>query len=420
VLKTTYPAALHETAFSLTVTLANTTYDSDVRTVLARSFRRATPLLHTAACRLQRFCEMTDHVYGPPHEVLTERTLYNLYLSCLSPAMSHLLEQQVCFSNEHRLCCPSLPLPTQGANRYGLACEECNRLSLHNTGRRCSLTFHCIPLLTRCPIHGCLLTIADPCSSHEISMRATYTQGRCKNSLRLGEILLGLSQCASSGAAIDRTRELLRERRYLPEHGRLRNNEFTRDFSRALSEGFEDERLNAWINSAGMLPQALRALRRPERPAHPIAIALLLLALDVVEYSPLTNSQQGAIASVIKGSTVRCRDDLRRQKRKQWTEHIAIHNDCTRNQARLLAPALWSWLYKRDGTWLDAHQQATRPRTDRRPRPQDLESIRARTTDGLRSSGDIKLRTRRKWRYRARINCGLPQRAFDRLVTQRP
>ncbi|SKC83728.1 Tn7-like transposition protein D [Burkholderia sp. CF099] len=419
-LKTTYPAAVHETAFSLTVTLADTTYDPDIRTTLARSFRRAAPLLHTAACRLERFCEMSDFAYGAPYDVLTERTLYNLYRSCMSPAMSHQLAQQVCFSSRHRLCCPGLPLPTQGANRYGLACEECSRSSLHHTGRRCSLTFHCIPLLTRCPMHGCLFILVDACSSHEISMRAPYDHAKYKNSVRLGEILLGLSQSTCSQAAVDWTKTLLSERGYLPEHGRLRKNDFTKDFLGALSAGFEDERLNAWINSAGMLPQALRALRRPDRPAHPVAIALLLLALGVVEYSPSIKAQHKDIASPSNRNTVRCREDLRHEKRRRWTAHVACHDDCTRNQARLLAPALWSWLYKRDSTWLDAHQPAPRPRSDRRPRAQDLESIRTKTTDGLRSPGDVKLRTRRKWRYRARINCGLPQRAFDRLVIQRP
>jgi hypothetical protein len=41
-------------------------------------------------------------------------------------------------------------------------------------------------------------------------------------------------------------------------------------------------------------------------------------------------------------------------------------------------------------------------------------------TDGVRSPGDTRLRTRRKWRYRARTNCGLTQQDFDRLVTHRP
>ncbi|WP_363321203.1 TnsD family Tn7-like transposition protein [Paraburkholderia caribensis] len=418
-LKTIYPAARHETAFSLTVALANTTYDSEVRTALARAFRRATPLLHTAACRLERFCEMTSYAYGNPHDVLMEQTLYPLYLSCLSSAMGKQLELQVCFSTQHRLCCPGLPLPTQGANRYGLQCEECSCVSLRDTGRRCSLTFHCIPLLTRCPIHGCLFNLVDECSSHEISMRASYSPARRRNSHRLGEILLDFSQCTCSEAAVDRTRTLMREHGYLPEYGRLRNDEFTRDFLHALSKGFEDERLNIWIKSAGMLPQALRSLRRPERPAHPVAIALLLLALDVVEYSPPISAHLEADLPT-RTDTMRSREDLRRKKRREWMQHIASHKDCTRSQARLLSPALWSWLYKRDSAWLEAHQTPPRPRTDRRPRAHDLQSIRTRVIEALRSSNDIKLRTRPKWRYRARINCGLPQRAFDRLITDRP
>lgn len=122
--KTMYPAARHEAAFSLAVTLTDTTYDPDIRVAVATAFRRATPLLHTAAGRLERSCEMSGHEYGSPHNVLMEQTLYPLYLSCMSPTMGQRLESQVCFSSQHRLCCPSLPLPTQGANRFGLECKE--------------------------------------------------------------------------------------------------------------------------------------------------------------------------------------------------------------------------------------------------------------------------------------------------------
>lgn len=76
-LKTMYPAAPCETVFSLTVTLADTTSDSEIRTSAARALRRATPLLHAAACGLPRFCDTANHVYVGPHEVLMERTLYS-------------------------------------------------------------------------------------------------------------------------------------------------------------------------------------------------------------------------------------------------------------------------------------------------------------------------------------------------------
>lgn len=76
-LKTMCPAAPYETVFSLTVTLVDTTHDSEIRTFVARALRWATPLLHTAACRPPRFCETSNHVYSGPHEVPTERTLYS-------------------------------------------------------------------------------------------------------------------------------------------------------------------------------------------------------------------------------------------------------------------------------------------------------------------------------------------------------
>ncbi|WP_434113357.1 hypothetical protein [Paraburkholderia caffeinilytica] len=251
-------------------------------------------------------------------------------------------------------------------------------------------------------------------------MRTSYGLSRYRNSHRLGEILFGLSQSTHSQSATDQTKILLQQRGYIPEHGRHRAKEFSKDFLSALSGGFEDERLNVWIHSAGMLPQALRSLRLPERPAHPVAIALLQLALESVEYSPPLTAHKQDRSPGNKTSTLRPGKDRLEEKKRLWLVHLSNHKDCTRNQARLLAAALWSWLYAHDPAWLEQHQRAPLPRTYRRPGIQATENIRARITASLRSSGDTKLLTRPRWRYRARINCGLPERVFDRLVTQRP
>jgi hypothetical protein len=314
-LTTMYEAAPSETAFSLAVAESEATFSPDLRRMVAIAFQANNPLLHTAPCRLQRFCEITHQAYGAPHDVLTERTLYPLYMSCLCAPLAEKLAYQACFSKHHRMFCRIVPLPIKGANRYGLECKDCSSVSMHENGRRCSFTFHCIPLSTRCPIHGTSLTLADPCSAHEIKLRASDTNSRRRNSLKLCKILYRMSQSVESLSAVNEVRVLMRSRGYIPENGPLRAQQFISDVFAFCSGGFEDERINVCIRSADMLAAALRGVLYHNYPAHPVAIALLRMALDVIacQGSPVrkkTPLQQGPTTSTSNEGGDLSQDDL--------------------------------------------------------------------------------------------------------------
>lgn len=417
-LMTLYEAGPSETAFSLATATADTTFSRRIRQIVTTVFRRGNPLLHTAPCRIEQFCELTNRFYGKPRQVLMERTLYPLFMSCLTKSLAQKLEWQVCSTDQPRLCCPSLPLPIQSANRYGLECKECSALSLQATGRRCSFTFHCIPLLTRCPIHDTTLTLADPCSAHEINMRASDDRSRRSNSLQLGKILYRMYQSAQAQSAVEDVRILIRERGYVPEHGRLRAKDFSSDFLAFFSEGFEDERITVWIREVGMLPPALRSLLYDDRPAHPVAIALLKMALGVIACERPTPRLRASAR--VAGRAATPGEHERLTKRTLWEHHLAKGIELTRTQARLTAPALWRWLHLYDFEWLVAHQPPSLPKSNGGRRIQCSDTISNLVAACLRDARNVTDADRPKWKYRARISCGLPQRVFDRLVTDRP
>ncbi|SAK98164.1 hypothetical protein AWB78_05624 [Caballeronia calidae] len=415
---TLYEAGLSETAFSLATATADTTFSPRIRQIVTTVFRRGNPLLHTAPCRIGQFCDLTNRLYGEPRQVLMERTLYPLFMSCLTASLAQRLEWQVCSTDQPRLCCPSLPLPLQSANRYGLECKECTALSLQATGRRCSFTFHCIPLLTRCAIHDTALTLADPCSAHEINMRVLDERSRRSNSLRLGKILYRMYQSAKVQSAVEDVRILIRERGYVPEHGRLRAKDFSNDFLAFFSDGFEDERIIVWIRELGMLSPALRSLLYDDRPAHPVAVALLRMALDVIACKRPTARLRAP--KQVDGRSSPPNEVERRAKRTLWEQHLARGIGLTRTQARLAAPALWRWLNLYDHDWLLAHQVPPLPKSNGGRRIQCNDAISSLVKASLRDACNPTDADRPKWKYRARISCGLTQRVFDRLVKDRP
>lgn len=282
--RTLYAAMPYETPLSLMTALASTTRDLRVRTVSRQVVRDGPKLLQTCPCRLSRFCALTDSFYGGPRQVLTERTLYPLYLGCMSAAMASRMEDQVCNGVKSRPCGPTLPVHLHSANRYGLECPECSEYAASTVGRRCSLSFQCIPLQTRCPIHGCRYQLADACSSYEFDMFALPEGCRSKNSTRLSEMLLTFLSSTTSQCQLATTISMLRERGYMSENGRVKRSALERDFAAIFSSGFEDMRLSMWLNSNCMITHLLKCITHAELCAHPIEISLLRLALSEIEY----------------------------------------------------------------------------------------------------------------------------------------
>lgn len=284
-LRTLYAAAPHETAFSLLEALATTTCDHVIQITAEHAYYVDAPLLQTAPCRLTRFCALTEGAYGRPEQVLMQRTLYPFYMSCLPTSLTVTVAAQICGTGRNHVPCPAVPTPLRVGNRYGLSCPECNRLSREETGRYCSLTFHCLPFLARCPVHGCALYLADRCSAREFGMCAPRSDGCLHNSQHLSESCTRLLGSTESHCALDEVQSLLLERRYLTDDGALMSTELVCDINAVLSDGFEDSRLNFWLFQIELIRRVVRHLQRPEYAHHPTAIAVLLTALAQIEYS---------------------------------------------------------------------------------------------------------------------------------------
>jgi hypothetical protein len=283
--KTLYAAAPHETPFSLMVALASTTIAMEIRCQDARAFQQGSKFLQTTPCCLSRFCALTDGVYGTPRQVLVERTLYPLYMGCMSAQLAATLEDETCNGCRGRPCGPALPGGLHSVNRYGVECPECSSDTWAQTGRRCSLAFHCIPLQARCPIHGGRYRLAHPCSRFEMSMLMPPDTARKHNTLRLGATLFDFLKTPCSRCWLDDLEPMFRARGYMTGDGRVRRNALVRDFTALYSAGFEDSRLEAWTGSGGPAAHVLLRLGHPQPSPHPIEVALLRNALDEIEFT---------------------------------------------------------------------------------------------------------------------------------------
>ncbi|MFP6560819.1 hypothetical protein WJ542_21330 [Paraburkholderia sp. B3] len=314
--RTLYAAAPYETPFSLLVALAGTTIEPQTRYRVALAFQPRPPLLQTAPCRLSRFCTLTEDFYGTPRQVLMDRTLYPMYMGCMKSDPAAALAANACDATSGRPCLPPLPSWLSAANRYGLECPECASELRALTGRRCSLSFHCIPLQARCPIHGCLYRLAHPCSALETGSLVPGSPVCTRNTLRLGATLLRFLHASRGGCWLDELRSQLAVRGYAASDGRTRWDAVSRDLGALYSAGFEDARLGGWVawNCLGM--RVHRCEPQSSRPPHPVEVALLLNALDEIEFtSPRTRT-------MVSQSTAHQLDDLAKGDGRQAAANL--------------------------------------------------------------------------------------------------
>lgn len=361
--KILYAPAPFETAVSLLAALATTTLDPKIQQLRVAALRSSAPLLQTLPCSLRLFCALTDDFYGDVLKLLGERTLFPFYLGCMRPCAAAKLTMQACDGNPGRLCCPAPPIHLQAANRYGMDCSECSRINLELTGRRCSLTLHCLPYLTRCPIHRCPLQVVASCSRNELLFLAQSNRARRSNSVILGSASAELLESARSYGALEAIGRALRDRGYVAEDGKLRLSALTKDVTATFSAGFEDMRLNTWLSSGNLLPQVLRHLEHPRNLLHPTGAALLGAALSRIEYvAPITVTATTRRNSRVTSPEKRVQRTM--EMRSLWLAHQANQAGRTRKAVRTSASALWMWLYRNDRQWLDNNQP--RLRSDRK------------------------------------------------------
>ncbi|WP_408121853.1 TnsD family Tn7-like transposition protein [Caballeronia grimmiae] len=244
-----------------------------------------------------------------------------------------------------------MPLGLESGNRYGLQCPECAQSTFIETRRRVSYTAHCIPYVTRCPWHGCRLVCDCECSSLELLLSERSGDGRAVNSLHYATRADTLRQRCVSGQSWERVRLTLEEKGYYAAPGRLRVRSFHEDFCRVFSAGFEDARLNYIVSEWKPVQACIRAASRADRAAPAAILVLLDWAADEVDcLSTHTVARRSSPVPADIPTSVRS------LKRAQWTEHVAGHPKLSRTEMRLSTPALWAWLYRHDGPWLQRHQ----------------------------------------------------------------
>ncbi len=284
-LKVLYDAPPAETPFSLLATLATTTLAREIRDVALDSFRRVPQRFQTSPCSLAKFCSLTEDFYGKPPQVLWERTLFPLDRGCMAADIAAFVESSACAGARRRLPGPRLPVPLHSVNRYGVECPECTESIRPVCCRRCSLSFHCIPLQTRCPLHGCRYQLADPCSAEEFQSLAQLDRERKYNSIRLSVKLLQMMEPHSARYWVVKLEQTLRAKGYVSESGRVKMAALNCDFLAYYSGGFEDNRLTFWLTRGSIPRHVMHCLPRSCTSPHPIEVALLDIALEDIEFS---------------------------------------------------------------------------------------------------------------------------------------
>lgn len=288
--RTFYPAAKYETPLSLLCTLAFTTMDKTIVRLVSEAQHSNSLQVQIAPCTLSRFCRLTDDFYGNSYQVLMQRTIFPLYLSCMTEPQATCLANKVIYGLRKISGGLNLPMTNRSANRFGIQCRECNRLSISETGRRCSLSFHCIPLQSRCPLHGCRYSSANARCELEILTYTTETPAKKHNSEELSTTLFRLIETSIALHSVKEMMSTLYARGYIEESGQVRTIELAQDFASHYSHGFDDRRLNELIARGTVVFHALNCIKQPTLYPHPIEIALLNTALRNIEYtSPHTN-----------------------------------------------------------------------------------------------------------------------------------
>jgi len=281
---TFHNAAERETVSSLIVSMSMHACDQDALRVCGRAHTGSPPVLQTTACRLLDFCTLTHGHYGGEGVLLHERTLCDFFTSSLSPRDGLQLEHAVCRGTTGRVICPTLPQYMRSANRIGLTCPECAETAHRQTGRWCSLTSHCIPFLSNCPIHHCLLVLTDAISWPEFSAISVSSVQARRNSRLLAAFAHDQAQCRTMGRSVEDLREQLVLHGYVSARGRLETMRLASDVSALLSHGFEDGRLTAWTRDYRGLPDRLSRLFQNRKRPHPIEVAMTRVAIHVLDF----------------------------------------------------------------------------------------------------------------------------------------
>ncbi|CAJ0790278.1 hypothetical protein LMG7141_02343 [Ralstonia condita] len=374
----TYPCpAQWETASSLLNAAATLTDNLDAKLLNGQCFRRCSPLVYTLPCRVSRFNVAIEHAYGGEEGVLYGHTLFNYFRHGMSVDTQARANWQLIHGVRSRTSCPRLPPFVECGNRFGLQCPECSVAAHAEFGRRVSYCFHCLPFVTRCPLHGCALDCDNECSSIERLAVVSGDASTRVNSERFSIRSYQIACCQPLDGYRAALMSRLAEQGYVSDSGRIQLVHLRRDLERCFSAGFEDVRLNALIGNKNYVDLVAHGLAREERAMHPVHLTLLDMLLDASDGQSRHVSKHKSAAP--KPTTVKQVDQSTRkrfaitptllsEKRENWLGLCKANIGLSRTQVRHRNPALWTWLYRHDRLWLSAHQFPRVPRySGRRP-----------------------------------------------------
>lgn len=410
---TFFPAVEDETASSILAMVARTTDLREAKKVNASGHRRAAPLANSLPCRASLFCAITEETYGIPRHVLSAHSLFSWESIGMSPDFVRILEHALT-DGKSRTRCPKLDVHTQCCNRTSLVCPECAEADQVRYGRSANRCAHCIDYVTRCFKHEALLRSTGESSTYEALFIRTGTIPAHQNALRYSRVALSLAKDCSHPSAWSVITGLMNQKRFLSDSGRWRLDDLRREFRQFFSGGFEDLRLVHVVEDGNYVEAAIRSLNR-ERPAHPVVVALLYMFATDAEALPVRNASPEQYARPAH----QIPDKIRLAQRRLWLSAMSRMAGLSRTQMRKQLPAVWTWLYRNDRAWFDAHQPARRvPRghCKKQPVPSSMSAAITSNVTEPRCSADG--RAPLPSSYQMRIAYGMSEYAFNCLALQ--
>lgn len=347
--RTYFPAANDESAASILAMVVHTTDSAEARRIHFASLQRANPLANSLPCRAMRFCAVTEGAYGGPSRVLAAHSLLSWNSIGMSPESAQALELALT-DGKRRTPCPTFDALLRCGNRTALKCPECSRIDQYRYGRSANYCTHCIDYVTRCLRHEMLLECAGDSSRLEALLIHERNDCARENSLQFARVAANLAAACPRQPAWREIVRLLREKQFVSESGRWHVAALRSEFQKIFHAGFEDPRLTYITEHGDYVEAAVRATSKG-RSVHPVMVTLLRMFATDVEALPVhkPHFRPRPVGPAPEA--------LLKTQRSAWLDIASRGTGLSRSETRLQAPALWTWLYRNDKAWLEAHQE---------------------------------------------------------------
>ncbi|WP_321815132.1 MULTISPECIES: TnsD family Tn7-like transposition protein [unclassified Paraburkholderia] len=406
--RTYFPPALDETAVSILAMVVRTTGSDEARRLHCAYQQRANPLANSLPCRAQRFCACTENAYGNVPQVLCRHSLMYWYALGMTPTDADELALSLADGNR-RTPCPRFDALLSCGDRTALLCPECAAQDWRKYGRAANHCLHCVDYVTRCPYHEALLQSDGDGSRFEAQFIRPESAEARANSMRYARLAANLANMCPREPALPAIIGLLTLKNFISESGRVHSSALAREFKSYFNAGFEDPRLTHIAAHECFVEFAMDAIRQ-SRPVHPTLVTLLLMLAREVPPLPSQRPQLRPRTTRTPPETTLTR------KRTAWLAVRALAIEVSRSDTRTRAPALWTWLYRHDRSWLEANQLPVRANSaGRKPRASRSTVVEAIIKASVLDSQSIGYASRRESAYETRLTFGIREYALNKM-----